>query len=50
MPTDKLLKLKLGAQIMTVKNGDDYVNGSIGIVKKLERDKIFVIFRILNIL
>ncbi len=42
MPTDKLLKLKVGAQIMTVKNGDDYVNGSIGIVKKLERDKIFV--------
>ena len=42
MPTDKLLKLKVGAQIMMVKNGENYVNGSIGIINKLENDKIFV--------
>ena len=40
LPTDELLKLKEGAQVMFIKNDKDkrWVNGSLGVVKKLERD------------
>lgn len=42
MPTERSLKLKVGAQIMTVINGDGYVNGSLGIIKELEENRIIV--------
>ncbi len=46
-PADKELLLKIGAQVMFIKNdtaerGKRYFNGKIGIVTKLEDDKIFV--------
>ena len=44
MPTEKHLKLKVNAQIMMIKNDSEkrWVNGTIGIIEKLEKDKIFV--------
>lgn len=44
LPTDKLLKLKEGAQIMFIRNDTDkkYYNGKLGRVKKLDTDKISV--------
>ncbi len=48
MPTDRFLKLKVGAQIMFIKNdiGDikKYYNGKIGKIKELENNKIVVVF------
>tara|TARA_B100000787_G_scaffold167085_1_gene153260 strand:- start:693 stop:2714 length:2022 start_codon:yes stop_codon:yes gene_type:complete len=48
MPTDRFLKLKVGAQIMFIKNdiGDNkrYYNGKIGKIKELEDNKIVVVF------
>jgi PIF1-like helicase/Helix-turn-helix domain/HRDC domain/Helicase len=45
-PADEILQLKVGAQVMFIKNDTDkskrYFNGKIGIVSKLEDDKIFV--------
>jgi Cdc6-like AAA superfamily ATPase len=45
-PTDEIFQLKVGAQVMFIKNDTDkakrYFNGKIGIVTKLEEDKIFV--------
>ncbi len=46
-PADKDLELKIGAQIMFIRNdlaekGKRFFNGRIGIVKKLEKDKITV--------
>ncbi len=45
-PADELLQLKVGAQVMFIKNDTDkskrYFNGKIGIVTKLEPDKIIV--------
>jgi hypothetical protein len=45
-PADELLQLKTGAQVMFIKNDTDkskrYFNGKIGIVSKLEDDKIIV--------
>lgn len=43
-PTEGVLRLKLGAQVMFVKNDPkrEYVNGTIGKVVKLEVDKIVV--------
>ena len=46
MPTERSLKLKVGAQIMTVINGDGYVNGSLGIVKELEKIESSLILKI----
>lgn len=47
-PTDHYLKLKVGAQIMFVKNDSGevkrYFNGKIGKIKELEVDSITVIF------
>ncbi len=46
MPTDKKLNLKVGAQIMFIKNDTEkkYYNGKIGKIKKLRRSKITVEF------
>ncbi|WEK36837.1 MAG: AAA family ATPase [Candidatus Pseudobacter hemicellulosilyticus] len=48
LPADKLLQLKVGAQIMFLKNdkGESrrYYNGKIAIVDRIENDKIFVRF------
>lgn len=43
-PTDPVLKLKVGAQVMFLKNDTEkrFVNGTIGIVKELGADKISV--------
>lgn len=46
-PADELLLLKTGAQVMFIKNdttekGKRYYNGKIGIVSRLEEDKIMV--------
>ena len=44
MMSEKNLKLKVGAQVMLTKNdpNDRWVNGTIGFVDRLEKDKIFV--------
>ena len=44
MMSEKNLKLKVGAQIMLTKNDPSgrWVNGTIGFVDKLEKDKIFI--------
>jgi ATP-dependent exoDNAse (exonuclease V) alpha subunit len=44
MMSEKNLKLKVGAQVMLTKNDPNgrWVNGTIGFVDKLEKDKIFV--------
>ncbi|MES1214127.1 MAG: helix-turn-helix domain-containing protein [Bacteroidota bacterium] len=45
-PADELLQLKVGAQVMFIKNDMDkskrYFNGKIGVVTTLEEEKIFV--------
>ncbi len=45
-PADELLELKIGAQVMFIKNDKEkvkrYFNGKIGQVTKIEADKIFV--------
>ncbi len=45
-PADEFLHLKVGAQVMFIKNDSDrakrYFNGKIGFVSRLETDKIFV--------
>ncbi len=45
-PADELLQLKIGAQVMFIKNDKEkikrYFNGKIGVVTKMEEDKIFV--------
>ncbi|HRI21813.1 MAG TPA: helix-turn-helix domain-containing protein, partial [Panacibacter sp.] len=45
-PADELLKLKTDAQVMFIKNDTEkerrYFNGKIGVVKKIEDDRIFV--------
>lgn len=44
LPTDYTLSLKVGAQVMFIRNDNQkrYVNGTIGIVKHLEPDKVVV--------
>lgn len=45
-PADETLQLKKGAQVMFIKNDSDrskrYFNGKIGVVTRLEKDKIYV--------
>lgn len=45
-PADEVLHLKIGAQVMFLKNDQEkvrrYYNGKIGVVKKIEEDKIWV--------
>lgn len=47
-PTDQVLHLKIGAQVMFIKNdisgNGRYYNGKIGKIKELDEDKITVIF------
>jgi hypothetical protein len=47
-PLEKVLKLKVGAQVMFIKNDLNfekrYYNGKIGVVKRLEEDEIVVEF------
>ena len=45
-PTDKVLRLKKGAQVMMIKNDPNkrWVNGSLGIVENLTRDAITISF------
>ena len=44
MMSERNLKLKVGAQVMLTKNdiNERWVNGTIGFVEKLEKDKIFI--------
>ncbi|MBX3044035.1 MAG: AAA family ATPase [Candidatus Kapabacteria bacterium] len=44
LPTDKFLNLKVGAQIMFIKNDAEkrFFNGKIAKIKKLEKDRIIV--------
>ena len=42
LPTDLVLQLKPGAQVMFVRNGKTWVNGSIGTVESFGDDKIVV--------
>jgi ATP-dependent exoDNAse (exonuclease V) alpha subunit len=45
MPTDKILNLKVGSQIMFIRNDVEkkrYYNGKLGKIKKLEKEKIIV--------
>jgi GTPase SAR1 family protein len=46
-PADETLQLKVGAQVMFIKNDVEkirrYFNGKIGIIDKIEEDKIFVL-------
>lgn len=46
MPTDKVLQLKEGAQIMFIKNDRDkrFFNGKIAVLSKFENDRIIVEF------
>ena len=41
-PTDELLKLKVGAKVMFLRNDDFYVNGDIGIIVELKDNEIIV--------
>ncbi len=45
-PADELLELKIGAQVMFIKNDADkakrYFNGKIGVINKIEEDSVFV--------
>jgi hypothetical protein len=45
-PADELLQLKVGAQVMFIKNDKEkvkrYFNGKIGVITKIEEDTIFV--------
>lgn len=45
-PADEKLELKKGAQVMFIKNDSDqakrFYNGKIGVITKLEKDKVFV--------
>lgn len=42
LPTDYNLQLKVGAQVMFLKNGNGYYNGKIGKVTSLDEDEIIV--------
>jgi len=44
LPTDKILRLKIGAQIMFIRNDSEkkYYNGKLGRIKSLENDKITI--------
>ncbi|MCU0316628.1 MAG: DEAD/DEAH box helicase [Fimbriimonadaceae bacterium] len=42
LPTDQKLALKIGAQVMFVKNGKDWANGTLGVVVGLGPDAVSV--------
>ncbi len=41
-PVDSELKIKVGAQVMLVKNGENWVNGTLATVEKLSRTEIYI--------
>ncbi len=41
-PVDAELKIKVGAQVMLVKNGENWVNGTLAIIDKLSRNEIHI--------
>ena len=41
-PVDAELKIKVGAQVMLVKNGENWVNGTLAIVDDLTKDSIHI--------
>tara|TARA_Y100000748_G_scaffold266478_1_gene236897 strand:+ start:433 stop:1680 length:1248 start_codon:yes stop_codon:yes gene_type:complete len=41
-PVDKDLKLKVGAQVMLVKNGSNWVNGTLATIDKLSDTEIYI--------
>ena len=41
-PVDDELKLKVGAQVMLVKNGENWVNGTLATVDKLSLDEVHI--------
>ncbi len=42
LPSPEFLKLKVGAQVMLTKNGREWVNGSLGVVKELREKGVVV--------
>ncbi len=42
LPSPEFLKLKVGAQVMLTKNGREWVNGTLGVVKNLKEDSVIV--------
>ncbi len=42
LPVPKHIELKVGAQVVLAKNSKNYVNGDIGIVRQIRRDRIEV--------
>ncbi len=42
LPSPEFLKLKIGAQVMLTKNGSQWVNGSLGIVRDLKENSVIV--------
>jgi ATP-dependent exoDNAse (exonuclease V) alpha subunit len=45
MPTERLLILKKGAQVMLLRNSEDYVNGDIGFVEEADTESVIVRLR-----
>jgi len=45
MPTERLLILKRGAQVMLLRNSEDYVNGDIGFVEEADSESVIVRLR-----
>ena len=41
-PVDTELKIKVGAQVMLVKNGENWVNGTLAIIDSLSKDEIHI--------
>jgi ATP-dependent DNA helicase PIF1 len=42
MPVDEELKIKVGAQVMLVKNGKNWVNGTLATIDKLTKNEIYI--------
>ena len=42
MPVDEELKIKVGAQVMLVKNGKNWVNGTLATIDKLAKNEIYI--------
>jgi hypothetical protein len=42
LPSPEFLKLKIGAQVMLTKNGSEWVNGSLGVVRDLKENSVVV--------
>lgn len=42
LPVELELRLKIGARVMFVKNGELYVNGTLGVIKRLTEHKVVV--------